>query len=208
MTEVFKLEKGAMLEVPLYRQGENYTNYCAIITRDDSQHGGLNRDWVPRARGNGYYYSTEGLKVGMALEFGSKDKYARYGDKQKWYGIITYLSETELHLEKYPGGKTACKAALKLQTQEEVGFGRAARLRARMGVEEAEEAIHRCEICNHDLTKAVEAFGDEARVYHRVTHERQALAEFLESKGLLDEANRYLQRALNGDLNTDSDLGL
>lgn len=208
MTEILKLEKGAMVEVPLYRQGDNYSNYCAIITPDDTAQGGLNREWVSRAKGNGYYYTTEGLKVGMTLEFGSKDKYAHYGDKQKWYGVITYLSETELHLEPYPGGKTACKAALKFQKGEERGCGRAAILRARVGLDEEEEVGPKCSLCGADLTQATQAFGDEAAALHRVVHEKEALLEFLREKGLASAAERYMQRALNDELDSVTDLGL
>jgi hypothetical protein len=207
MTEILKLAKGAMTEVPLYREGRDYSNYCAIITRDEQAQGGLNRDWVPRGAGKGFYYTVEGLKVGMVLEFGSKDKHARYGDKKKWYGVIIYISETALHLEQYPGGKTALKAALKIQKREETGFGRAARLRARQGIEE-EEASHKCARCGADLTKLVEALGDEGEALHQTLHERDALLEFLDGRKLKAKAERYVQRALNGDLDTDTDLGL
>lgn len=105
----FKIESGALIEVPVYENHHRGKNWLAKIQKDPKSPGGLNREFMETAKGN-YYYFVEGLVVGDIIEFGA-DYYSAGGRKNpnRMYGIVKSLTDSELEVELYSDSEEAFK---------------------------------------------------------------------------------------------------
>jgi hypothetical protein len=114
----YKVELGAMVEVPIYENHKRGKNWCAIITKDPKSPGGLYREFLERAH-LPYYYFVEGVKVGDVLEFGA-DYYTQSRNKSpnRLYAVVTAITSTEIQLEEFTNVKEAFEYAQKLQERE------------------------------------------------------------------------------------------
>jgi hypothetical protein len=97
---IFKIELGAMIEVPIYETHHRGKNWMAIIEPDPRSPGGLHRTFVERGKGK-FYYMVNELEIGQNIEFGA-DYYSSGGRKNKnrWYGRITNITDTEIEIEE------------------------------------------------------------------------------------------------------------
>ena len=111
----YRIEMGAMVEVPIYEPHRRGKNWAAIITKDPSSPGGLNRVFLEKARGQ-YYYFVEDLNIGDVLEFGA-DYYTTSHRKSpnRLYAVVIAKTSTELVLEEFTKPQDAFEYALKLQ---------------------------------------------------------------------------------------------
>lgn len=121
MSEIkrFKIENGALVEVPIYETHRRGKNWLAKIQKDPKSPGGLKREFMENAKGS-YYYLINGLSVGDVVEFGA-DYYTVSGKKgaNRVYGIIRLLTDNELELEQFNTPNEAFTNAIKLEIQPE-----------------------------------------------------------------------------------------
>ncbi|GEM_PF-4210589 len=96
----FKVEMGAMVEVPIYEGHKRGKNWMAVIQPDPNSPGGLRRDFQQTAKGK-YYYMINGLKIGDPVEFGA-DYYTGGGKKhsKRWYGIVRDIGEDYIEIRQ------------------------------------------------------------------------------------------------------------
>lgn len=83
-----KVEKGALLEVPVYKSHKRGKNWLAIIELDPASPGGLKRRFLPRARGEYYYFIEPGT---YPVEFGAdyySSSYRKYPNRV--YGVLVW----------------------------------------------------------------------------------------------------------------------
>lgn len=114
----FKIEEGALLEVPCYESHSRGKNWFAVIGLSPSSPGGISREFQPKARGE-YYYMVDGLSAGQAVEFGA-DYYTTSGrpNRKRFYGVITSLTPDCLEVEEYETARQAVKAAKEFSLKE------------------------------------------------------------------------------------------
>ena len=115
------IEDGALIEVPrnMWESHKRGKNWMATITVNPASPGGLDRDFVSKAKGDSYYLLPT-LSPGDAIEFGA-DYYSGGGRKNsnRWYGyVVRIIPETadeysSLILRQIAGGKTAVKEGQK-----------------------------------------------------------------------------------------------
>jgi len=114
----YRIELGALKEVPIYEDHSRGKNWCAIISPDPKSPGGLYREFVERAH-LPYYYMVDEIKVGDVLEFGA-DYYTRSRHKSanRLYAVVIAKTSTELVLEEFTKPQDAFEYAQKLQARE------------------------------------------------------------------------------------------
>jgi hypothetical protein len=119
MMRSFKIENGALVEVPIFEEHKRGKNWMAKISFDPRSPAGLSREFMVRARGK-YFYMVEGLKVGDAIEFGA-DYYttSRKRHTNRVYAAVVALTSTELTLELYSTSSEAIEAAKKIKETAE-----------------------------------------------------------------------------------------
>lgn len=71
------VEHGALCSVPVYEEHKRGKNWMAIISVNPASPGGIDREFVARARGQ-YYYHVDAALVGKPVEFGA-DYYTARG---------------------------------------------------------------------------------------------------------------------------------
>jgi hypothetical protein len=115
----FKIEDGAMIEVPAYEKHSRGKNWLAIIANNPKAPNGLDRVFQEKGKGP-YYYMVDGLKAGDPVEFGA-DYYSGGGNRQpsRWYGVITEIDDRKIIIEEYNTAEAAIKAAAEKQPQNE-----------------------------------------------------------------------------------------
>jgi len=103
-----EIENGAMRSAPVYETHRRGKNWAAVIELDPKSPGGLKRKFLSRAKGDDYYYMTDGLSVGAPVEFGA-DYYTAGGSKRecRWYGVVVEMTETEVVLERAENARQA-----------------------------------------------------------------------------------------------------
>lgn len=107
----FRIERGALAEVPAWESHARGSNWMAVVQIDPSKPGGLDRAFAAKAKGD-YFYLTPRLEVGDAIEFGAD--YRTGGNKKssrRWFGYYLRTAEvagtTYLVLHEEPDGKSA-----------------------------------------------------------------------------------------------------
>jgi hypothetical protein len=115
----FKIENGALVEVPIFEEHKRGRNWMAVITADPRKPGGLERRFLKRAGGK-YFYMVEGLKVGDAIEFGA-DYWTSSGRRNtnRVYAAVVSITSTELVLELLSTPDEAIEAAKKIREAAE-----------------------------------------------------------------------------------------
>jgi len=104
-----------MVEVPAYETHARGTNWLAKISPNPSAPGGLDRDFVERARGK-YYYMITDLKPGTPIEFGAD--YTSSGGKRhpsRWYGVVVRVGDDAIDLAPTEGADEAFALAEEIQ---------------------------------------------------------------------------------------------
>lgn len=107
-----KLELGALLEVPIYKNHRRAKNWFARIKKNPMAPGGLDREFAPRAKGEYYYMLPNDWNVGDPIEFGA-DYYTIAGRKlaNRFYGVIVEKTETYVIFEKAKSSSQAIQKA-------------------------------------------------------------------------------------------------
>lgn len=115
----FKIENGALVEVPIFEEHKRGRNWMAKISFDPRSPAGLSREFMERARGK-YFYMVEGLKVGDAIEFGA-DYWTSSGHRNtnRVYAAVVSITSTELVLELFSTPDEAIEAAKKIREAAE-----------------------------------------------------------------------------------------
>jgi hypothetical protein len=115
---VCSIEQGALTGVPAYTDHPRAKNWLARIKEDPRAPGGLARNFIPHGRGR-FYYLTEGLVPGQAVEFGA-DYYTYRGnrDPHRWYGVVVQVDSAHLVLRKCDGPIQACRLAAEIEQNE------------------------------------------------------------------------------------------
>jgi hypothetical protein len=105
MLKKYRIELGALTEVPVWEYHKRGKNWCAVITRDPKSPGGLGRQFLKFAYGE-YFYLLDGLEVGVPVEFGA-DYYSSGGVKRanRRYGRVVEITDSELVLDEYNTSK-------------------------------------------------------------------------------------------------------
>lgn len=113
-----RIEDGALANVPCWESHNRGKNWMATIAVQESAPGGLARDFIDKARGDGFYL-TPALAIGDAVEFGA-DYYSGRGRKtaERWYGFVVAVTETAVLLRQAASGKAACKAGAKFREKQ------------------------------------------------------------------------------------------
>ena len=98
--ETYKIENGALIEVPAYEYHSRGKNWLAVIKLDPSQPGGINRIFLEKAKGD-YLYMVSNLSQYDPVEFGA-DYYSSGGKKHpaRIYGVVMSINSQELTFEK------------------------------------------------------------------------------------------------------------
>jgi hypothetical protein len=114
----YRVEQGAMVEVPLYESHKRGKNWAAVVTKDPKAPGGLNRNFLKRAYGK-YYYFVDSLKVGDVVEFGA-DYYTSSGrkDANRKYAVVIAVTTDVVELEEFANADEAFEYAKKLQERD------------------------------------------------------------------------------------------
>jgi len=108
-----KVEKGALLEVPIYEPHKRGKNWLAEIDLDPASPGGLKRRFFPRARGEYYYFIEPGV---FAVEFGA-DYYSSSYKKHpnRVYGVLVWDGKSDAaEFHECPSAREAIAFAKKL----------------------------------------------------------------------------------------------
>lgn len=108
----FAVIDGVLQDPPIY--DETYkTNWLAVIFSDPNGPGKLGRRWCNR--GNGRQYHVETLRPFDPIEFGA-DGHNGYGRiRNRWYGVVTAITETFIEVEQCGTGHKAIKRSLDVQ---------------------------------------------------------------------------------------------
>jgi hypothetical protein len=119
MMKTFKIENGALVDVPIFEEHKRGKNWMAVIAYDPRKPGGLQRSFLERARGK-YYYMVKGLNIGDAVEFGA-DYYttSRKRHTNRVYAAVVALTSTELTLELCSTSSEAIETAKKIREAAE-----------------------------------------------------------------------------------------
>lgn len=114
-TKKCRVEHGAMVEVPAYETHARGTNWLAKISPNPSAPGGLDRDFVERARGK-YYYMITDLKPGTPIEFGADYRTAG-GHKRpnRWYGVVGWIASDSIEFVEADNSDEAFSLAEEMQ---------------------------------------------------------------------------------------------
>jgi hypothetical protein len=106
----------ALLNAPIFETHSRGSNWLAVIDVDASQPGGLSRRFMPRGRGE-CLYTIEQLSLFDPVEFGA-DYTSSFGGKKRdrWYGVVTALTEGSLIVEQAPSGAFAVIRAKEART--------------------------------------------------------------------------------------------
>jgi hypothetical protein len=117
MMRSFKIENGALVEVPIFEEHKRGRNWMAKISFDPRSPAGLSREFIKRARGK-YYYIVEGLNAGDAVEFGA-DYNTTSGNRHtnRVYAAVVSITSTELVLELFSTPDEAIEAAKKIKAE-------------------------------------------------------------------------------------------
>lgn len=110
-THTYKIEDGAMVEVPVYETHSRGKNWMATIEADPSAPGGLAREFVKTGRGR-YYYIVDASLVGKAVEIAG-DYISGGGNRshRRWYGVVRSVTDSEITIEQFETPSLAIKAA-------------------------------------------------------------------------------------------------
>lgn len=97
----------ALLSVPAWDETRRAKNWLAVINVDGTKPGGLDRRWMPRARGE-CFYMVEQLSLFDPVEFGA-DRVAWSGNpvQNRWYGVVVEKTDSYLLVEPVDSGAAA-----------------------------------------------------------------------------------------------------
>ena len=102
MLEIHNIELGALTSAPVYEAHARGKNWMAVVSSDPTSPGGLDRDFLDKAKGK-YYYMVKGmLAPGDIVEFGA-DYYSSGGKKHpcRKYAKVVEITEDTLTLDVY-----------------------------------------------------------------------------------------------------------
>jgi hypothetical protein len=113
-----KLHQKAMLSVPVYEDHKRGKNWLASIQKDPSSPGGLARNFCKKGCGE-YYYIIEDLKENTAID--GADYYTGGGNprRDRWYGVVTEITEDVIKIKQYETSAKAIKAVQKISEKQE-----------------------------------------------------------------------------------------
>lgn len=114
--DTYAIEDGALIGVPCYESHKRGKNWMAIIAVNPRAPGGLDRDFVEKAKGKAYYMVPSDFEPGTPIEFGA-DYYSGSGRKstERWYGYVVRVDEEAgfIVLHECATGKDAVKSGQK-----------------------------------------------------------------------------------------------
>lgn len=118
---------GVLLQAPIWEKHFRGTNWLAVIDIDPMMPGGLARRFLNKGKGE-CLYVLEPLALFDPVEFGAD--YTTTTSKrlrERWYGVVTAITESHLFVEKCDTGVMAILRAKEARTSAQ---DRAAALRA------------------------------------------------------------------------------
>lgn len=117
----FRVEQGALLEVPVYLSHKEAKNWMAVIWKNPRAPGGLDRRFCPRAYGEEFYYLLDGVKPGTPVEFAA-DTFTGSGRRvrDRWYGVVIEMEPDSITIERYKTAAKAINAAAKFTAPGEL----------------------------------------------------------------------------------------
>jgi hypothetical protein len=106
---------GALLEAPVWEEHHRSSNWAAVIGIDPAMPGGLARRFVERGRGV-CKYLAEQIGVFDAMEFaGDYYTWAKEKRPNRWYGVVTAITNDHVVLVRCKDGLTAIIAAKEMR---------------------------------------------------------------------------------------------
>lgn len=114
----------ALMEAPVWESHKRGKNWMAVISRDATKPSGLEREFIPVARGEGRYY-LGGLDIAhrnpvpFPVEFGA-DYYSGSGKRHadRVYGVVRAIRKDGLDFTRTATAYQACRLAKELSTIE------------------------------------------------------------------------------------------
>lgn len=112
-TIILPIEMGACAkaDLPRYCEHKRGTNWFAVIAKNPSAPGGLDRQFCQKANG-AYGYMLNVLKVGDVIE-NAGDYTSGGGNRSRgnrFYGMVTAISEEDVTIEEYDAPSEAFAA--------------------------------------------------------------------------------------------------
>ena len=98
LTESYKIELGALRTAPIFDKRAHGNNWLAVIKKDDSKRGGIDRCLFAVHAALPYLYFVKELRPGQAVEFGADYCPAGKRFRNRAYGVIESISGGELVL--------------------------------------------------------------------------------------------------------------
>lgn len=118
----FPISHGALTDVPIlpFDDSNRSRSWMAVINPNPKAPGGLDRKFMPRARGDYFYVVAEqGLAPGQVVEFGAD--YVKRGGKRlvrRWYGAIVSVDTSALKLAEAESPKHAFNIADEMKKEQ------------------------------------------------------------------------------------------
>ena len=103
------------MEAPIWESRRGGRNWLAVIAANPRAPGGLDRRFLERGRGEYLYLLPRDLRQGRPVEFGADLGHER----NRWYGVVVAVSDSEITLERHRTARAACAAAAKMPTPEQ-----------------------------------------------------------------------------------------
>jgi hypothetical protein len=116
-TRIYKVEKRALLEVPVYREHRRARNWAAtILELDPKSPGGIRREFWERGQGKFFYIIPERLALPAPVEIAA-DYYNSRGEKwpRRWYGVLIEITSSEAVFEEVASAEEAIRRAKELR---------------------------------------------------------------------------------------------
>jgi hypothetical protein len=102
-----QVESGALIQAPIWESRRGGRNWLAVISPNPRAPGGLDRRFLDRGRGEYLYLLNRDLRRGRPVEFGADLGH----DRNRWYGLVLSVSDSEVTLEHHRTARAACTAA-------------------------------------------------------------------------------------------------
>lgn len=126
------IEYGYLVNLPIYEERPGGRNWAATIKADPKAPAGLQRQFWPRGRGGFYYQIPDWVKPPSPVEFGAdwlnpssmmstaQDPISMAAagqalyeaparQRNRWYGVVTGLTSTQLTLQQAKNGLEAVR---------------------------------------------------------------------------------------------------
>jgi hypothetical protein len=108
---------GALLEAPVWEEHRRSSNWAAVIGIDAGMPGGLSRRFIDKGRGV-CKYIAEQIGVFDAMEFaGDYFTWAKEKRPNRWYGVVTSITNDHIVLVQCKDGLAAIIAAKEMRAK-------------------------------------------------------------------------------------------